>query len=283
MILASQPIEKYQYFEGMPACSIVTYHSVADKHLHKETEIVYLLRGELDVVIEERAIHIGRGELLCIGENVLHQYGAWGKECLIIKMKFMSEWMMPSFLRQAEKEACFHLYNQSFLLHPDARIERIVREMLKYPETSYTEYYYLSRLIELTAIILQHEDLIKETRPLGLINNQYMAEALKYLEENCFRPLTLGMMADHLGLTACYFSKFFKKNTGIAFVQYLNAARVNNAQRLLMYASCNVTEVAERCGFSSIQTFNRVFKAQTGRTPREYRDLKRTQIKLLDL
>ena len=283
MTLDNQSIEKYHYFEGMPACSIVTQHSVADKHLHKEMEMVYLLRGSMDVFIENHPFHIAKGELLCIGESVLHQYGTWGKECLIVKIKFMREWMMPSFLRQAEREAYFSLYNQNFLVRPDAVIERIVKEMLQYPETSFVEYFYLSRLIELTARILQHDDLIKKTRAFDLVNSQYMTEALKFLEENCFRTLTLGMLAEHIGLTECYCSKFFKKNAGISFIQYLNAARVNNAQRMLMYSGCNITEVAEHCGFSSIQTFNRVFKTQTGRTPREYRAYKHTQIKLTDL
>jgi AraC-like DNA-binding protein len=183
----------------------------------------------------------------------------------------MREWMMPSFMEPAESEAYHHLYSQSFLLRRDDAVARIVKKMLEYNEESYVEYYYLSCLIELTAHVLQHGETIRETGPVTLENARYMDDALKYLQENCYRQLTLGMLAEHIGLTECYCSKYIKKNTGISFVQYLNAIRVNNAQRLLMYTDYNVTEIAQRCGFSSIQTFNRVFKLQAGCTPREYR------------
>jgi len=47
-------MEQYHYFEGKPICMLVSQHSVADKHLHKETEIVYLLKGSQDVRMENR-------------------------------------------------------------------------------------------------------------------------------------------------------------------------------------------------------------------------------------
>ena len=282
MTLISPAIERYQYFEGMPSCSIVAPRSVADKHLHKEMEMVYLFRGSLDILVQDRVFKFERGGLLCIGENTLHQYGFWDENTLIVKLKFMREWMMPSFMRQAEREAYFRLYNQSFLVRPDPVIKRIIHEMLQYPEGPYLEYFYLSRLIELTARILENQNLIEDVRATDPVGSPYMTAALKYVEDNCFMPITLKMLSDHIGLTECYCSKLFKKTTGISFIQYLNAARINNAQRLLMYSNHNITEISEMCGFSSIQTFNRVFKNQTSRTPREYRMYKRSHISLSD-
>ncbi|MCE5342679.1 MAG: AraC family transcriptional regulator [Eubacteriales bacterium] len=264
-------MELYHYFEGKPICMLVTQHCVADKHLHRETEMVFLLKGELEVRVENRLFHIQEGELLSICENTLHQYGVMNSDTQIVKIKCMREWMMPSFMEQAESEAYHHLYSQSFLLRRDEVVYRIAKEMLNYSEESYVEYFYLSRLIELTAHILQHSETIKETSPVNFENARYMDEALKYLQKNCYQQLTLRMLAEHIGLTECYCSKYIKKNTGISFVQYLNAIRVNNAQRLLMYTDYNITEIAQRCGFSSIQTFNRVFKLQAGCTPRDYR------------
>jgi AraC-like DNA-binding protein len=52
---------------------------------------------------------------------------------------------------------------------------------------------------------------------------------------------------------------------------------VNNAQRLLIYTDYNITEVVEQTGFLSVQTFNRVFKQQTGQSPSTYRKRKRSK------
>lgn len=84
------------------------------------------------------------------------------------------------------------------------------------------------------------------------------------------------MLSDHLGLTETYCSKYIKKNTGISFVDYLNAIRINNAQRLLLNTDYSIMEIVERTGFSSVQTFNRVFKGLTGGlSPSAYRKSKR--------
>ena len=264
-------MELYHYFEGKPICMLVAQQSVADKHLHKETEMAYLLQGEQDVLVGNHLFHIQEGELLSICENTLHQYSPINNNTQIVKIKCMSEWMLPSFMEREESEAYHHLYSQSFLLRRDEVVSRIIKQMLYYGEDRYVEYFYLSRLIELSAHILQHGEMIRESSPVNFESARYMDEALKYLQDHCYQQLTLGMLAKHIGLTECYCSKYIKKNAGISFVQYLNAIRVNNAQRLLMYTDYNVTEIAQRCGFSSIQTFNRVFNLQTGCSPREYR------------
>lgn len=269
------PIERFHFFEGKPQCAIVEDRSVPDKHLHKETEIAYVLKGVLRVRVEESTYQVEEGEMLCICENVLHQYLQWDETTHIVKIKYMKEWLMPSFFDQSEKEECRQLHKQVFRTHADERIARIVQDMLSYSSGRYVEYRYLSRLIELNALLLQQRELICEMRTIHSENTRYMEETTRYLQENCFQEITLQMMAEHIGLTESYCSKYIKKNTGISFVQYLNAIRINNAQRLLMYTDYNITEIAERSGFSSVQTFNRVFKQQTNRTPREYRNLKR--------
>ena len=92
------------------------------------------------------------------------------------------------------------------------------------------------------------------------------------MQEHCSEKLTLKMLADHLGLTETYCSKYIKKNTGITFVEYLNVLRINRAQRLLWATDFSVSEIAELVGFSSVQTFNRVFKQQScNLSPSEYR------------
>jgi transcriptional regulator GlxA family with amidase domain len=58
-------------------------------------------------------------------------------------------------------------------------------------------------------------------------------------------------------------------------VEYLNVLRVNRAQRLLLSTDLGIAEIAGLVGFSSVQTFNRVFKQQSRLlSPSEYRKYK---------
>ena len=94
------------------------------------------------------------------------------------------------------------------------------------------------------------------------------------MESNCREPLTLSMVAEHLGFSESYCSRYIKRIVGLSFVSYLNALRVNYAERLLLSTPYSVMDIASQSGFVSIQTFNRVFREIVGVSPREYRQSK---------
>lgn len=97
--------------------------------------------------------------------------------------------------------------------------------------------------------------------------------ACNYIQQNCEQPLTLNMVADHVGFSSYYLSRLFKQITSYSFVEYLTWQRIKLAQRQLSDAQLSITEVSFRSGFKSISTFNRVFQQYLGCSPRDYRKL----------
>lgn len=71
----------------------------------------------------------------------------------------------------------------------------------------------------------------------------------------------------HSGYSASHFSKTFKKLTGMNFSEYLNIIKVENAIALLCHNNDTITSISQKCGFSTIRNFNRVFKKVTGYPP----------------
>ncbi|HAX72476.1 MAG TPA: AraC family transcriptional regulator, partial [Firmicutes bacterium] len=63
---------------------------------------------------------------------------------------------------------------------------------------------------------------------------------------------------------------FFKRNTGMTFVTFLNYYRINKARWLLMNENLPVSEVAFEAGFQSTKTFYRLFKQETQMSPLQY-------------
>ena len=57
----------------------------------------------------------------------------------------------------------------------------------------------------------------------------------------------------------------------MSFVDFISSQRVFNACQALTGSSKPITEIAYECGFRNQSTFNRVFREQTGVTPREFR------------
>lgn len=266
-------MEFYHLFLGKPQCSMVDDLYVPDKHLHKEVEMAFVLSGRVEIMADNQKFTVDVGELLCIRGNVLHQYQPKKQDADIIKIKFMKEWLMPAFFEAEEKDALNHLYGQLFKTKADDVVGRIIQEMRECPLSSYIEYYYYGKIIELTAYLLSQPQVIAQSRSVSMDNQRYMEQALQFMQENCYGRLTLKMLSDHLGLTETYCSKYIKRNTGLSFVDYLSAIRINNAQRLLLNTDYNIMEIAERTGFTNIQTFNRVFKKITGgQSPSTYRN-----------
>jgi len=95
--------------------------------------------------------------------------------------------------------------------------------------------------------------------------------ARKHIEAHLSERLSLTSVARAASLSEDYFSKLFKRSTGLAFTDYLARARVERAKRLLRETRKRVSEIAYESGFESVPNFNRHFKRLTGGAPNMYR------------
>lgn len=85
--------------------------------------------------------------------------------------------------------------------------------------------------------------------------------------------LSESAMARLAGVSRDYFSRVFRGVTGMNYARWLNAIRLEKAAELLADPGLSVTEAAMNAGFQSISSFNRVFHAEKGMSPGEYRTL----------
>ncbi len=67
------------------------------------------------------------------------------------------------------------------------------------------------------------------------------------------------------------FCKFFKRQTGKTFSDYLNNIKISDACRLLTEGDKTIAEIAHHAGFESLTYFNRVFLRKKGITPSDFR------------
>lgn len=70
-----------------------------------------------------------------------------------------------------------------------------------------------------------------------------------------------------------YVSRFFNDNNGKTFFEFVNEYRVKYAMALLKTSDEKIDCIAEQSGFSSRQSFHRVFSKMAGCTPQQYRTL----------
>lgn len=83
--------------------------------------------------------------------------------------------------------------------------------------------------------------------------------------------LTLGRLAADSGLSASYFSRMLKRQTGCGFGELLHRARIAAALRLLQETSLTIKEIADEVGYDSSTQFGRHFRSHVGITAVAFR------------
>lgn len=98
-----------------------------------------------------------------------------------------------------------------------------------------------------------------------------LRRVLKFIDENLQRDITLAEVAEAAYLSPNYLSQLLKKQTGLAFVDWLTGRRMERARDLLAHTADRVNTVAHLVGFDDEAYFTRRFKQRFGVAPSAYR------------
>lgn len=96
-------------------------------------------------------------------------------------------------------------------------------------------------------------------------------EALRYIERNCLRPLSLGEVAAAVGRSPAYVTTALTRATGRSAVQWIVSGRMAEARRLLLHSDEMIDVVTERVGYADPTHFIRMFRREHGATPAAWR------------
>jgi len=101
--------------------------------------------------------------------------------------------------------------------------------------------------------------------------NKTILHAIQFINQNLFRPLSLTIVAEHIGISSSYLSSLFFRETGGQFSEYVTQRRMEKAMELLRTSDYKVYEVSEMVGIQSYRYFSRLFKEYTGQAPRDFK------------
>jgi YesN/AraC family two-component response regulator len=97
---------------------------------------------------------------------------------------------------------------------------------------------------------------------------------LNYIDKNLQQHISCEGMAQYINMNTSYFSRLFKKETGLTFSDYLISKKIEKATFFLKYSQIPIEEVASSVGFINISYFYKAYKKATGKTPGETRNTK---------
>ena len=108
---------------------------------------------------------------------------------------------------------------------------------------------------------------------LSGIRSHIVRDAAVLVNARLSEELSTAKIAKMLGVSAGYLSSVFRKEIGKTLSAYIREKRMKNAAHLLKTTHLQVQTVALHSGFLDMQYFSKLFKKETGATPKEYREM----------
>ena len=113
--------------------------------------------------------------------------------------------------------------------------------------------------------------ILREGEPHTSLPNDRTAEqiynVMGYIGEHYAEDIDEKSLALEHGMSYSYFSRSFKRVTGMTFKNYLNRTRINKAEQFLFRNGGSISDAATACGYNSISYFISVYRQITGKTP----------------
>lgn len=268
-----------------PEHAILVTHYVGEPHFlfhyHPEFEITLTKGGSGRRLVGSDVSPYAQSDLVLIGPGIPH---TWAIEpvpdCLEplenYVVHFTRESLGLDFLAKKELSSVRRLLARSSLgLHfSGERAAEAARLLCLLPAQSGIDRLisFLSVLRVLAGCRAARPILSAGYRPAPSVEeNQRMATILDFVNRHSAESISLTAAAALLGLSQSVFSRFFRRNTGRSFIDYVNDWRISRACALLEQTRLSILEISLQTGFGNLSHFNRQFRRRCQMSPRDYR------------
>lgn len=271
--------KQYGDIHTQPYSFVVEQLLTSPKHWQAEIEGVFVKSGWLDIYVQNEIYHLKEGQVMCIPEGVVHSFLKKSDHGVIYVIKFLQEHILKHCFANNTKALISNLYKNYFIADCLPEMKEILIQCTNNSFGEYNECYLCAKLTELTTYFLIKPDLVgMKKKNQNQDASSSLRLAFEFIHKHIRDEISLKVLASYLGFSECYCSRYIKKKTGMTFVEYVNATRIAEAETLLLETNDNITEIAYTIGFSSVQTFNRVFKQIRNINPTEYRKMRKGKI-----
>lgn len=121
------------------------------------------------------------------------------------------------------------------------------------------------------AVVAAAADSSEIARTPSRRDQKRVAEAVRLIELNAERPLSLSELADGTATSPYHFLRTFRQVVGMTPYQFLLRTRLHHAAVRLRTSDEAISTIAFDAGFNDLSTFNRRFKREMGEAPGIYR------------
>ena len=224
-----------------------------------------MLEGKCTAIVEGEEHLLLPGDILTVFPNQPHEYiNGEGEKFFItiFKPELLSDFK-DIFYNMIPEHNVYHSSNANDLLYNIAvNLPSMFLEEKKYRDQIYKG---------LLSVFFGELFSIISLKKTSLADLSTVKVLLGYCNDNYLGDISLESAANALHVSKYYISHLFNEKLKVSFNDYINSLRTADAVAMLESGVRSVTEIAQKCGFNTVRTFNRAFKNIYGVTPSEYK------------
>ena len=253
-------------------------------HRHAELELHYCLSGTYDIEINNVMYTLTPGKLAIAGSLVPHRVPNCDSMRSVI-LEFgpgLLKEHFPYFAGNSFEPVC-DLTSENFSEYFPGEMKQLLEEVAELgikPE-GISELLLTSNVYRIAyhvADYLGKDECSGKIEKKDYIVVDNIVRSIQLIYEHYGEEISLEEAAACAGYGKTSFCRYFKKITGYSFHNFLNQYRVENACHYLAETRHSLAEIAELVGFADSKVLCRVFKANLGMTPGEYRQKQKEEV-----
>lgn len=241
-------------------------------HHHSTYEIYYTVSGEREYFIEDRFLEAQSGDFVLIPKNMLHRTAGKGAERILIYFSdsFLETYFTPDMIKSLLSGFEAKIFRPNEECAKKSRA--LLLTLLSAANTQSDESVLAAYLFQILFLLNTEENLAQRTKESGSRLN----DILRYINDHYPTLNGIDDIAEHFYVSKYHLCRTFSRDMGMTLVAYLNTVKIRAACDMIRQKRLHMTDIALRCGFNSSAYFCKVFRQETGLTPREYQSLHAT-------
>ena len=253
---------------GIPYLTIA--NSILDRthyrHLHSDIQILMVIRGGFDFVVEQAVYPLREGSVLICPPGLWHEVHYTGDaHAHVVDGRLMTDAPRPlvSLIERLQPPRAVHL-------EPEALRESVAVIAAAMKRTG------LARIAAIMTALWRVFEQVAGPVETDLANDstlpdQRVAQAEDFMRNHLGDSISVEDIADHVRLSRPHLTALFAKYRSIGPATQLRQLRVERAKQLLQRTNLTIKEIALSCGFVCPNHFSRVFSQTAGQTPSAFR------------
>lgn len=247
-------------------------------HRHKQLEIIFMLKGMINVRIQEDVYQLHAGDIILINPYDLHGLIATSEDNVFLCFKVDTVYYDYYALNFSTKRfLCNSTLSEKVAFDKNCPFEELWKRLatLVFQQDDNQSVYGFSVgmiILDIGKILITNFQSESSANYVRSKDVQRLTRILDEIDNNFDKGINLKDIAEKENLNLYYLSSFIKQQLGIGFQEYVNMKRIEKVINQLLTTNKTITEIAFSSGFSNTKSLNQLFKKIVYKTPTEFRN-----------